>query len=705
MGVKSAIFFLPIIVIFAPLIYYGMKKLYFIVFMILLSLGLKAQNVSLMEAEKAAQSFLNQQQRSVTSCARVFTSGTDTLLYIFNSDHSFVVVSGDKRVPPILAFSDHQLYNDADIAAPAQMWIDNYTQEIAMLKTSGYRGLEHASWQKLLCQRDAVQDTLVVAPLMQSHWGQGTNYSYYCPRDYSGENGRCVTGCVATAMAQLIYYYRFPQTGTGSYSYVDEHYGLQYADYENTTYDYDAMLDEPTSINTAISTLMHHCGVGVDMVYGPDGSGMYNHSAARVLRTYFKYSPETEYLFRDSTSLNWDSVIVSHLDRRIPMYYAGWSLPNINGHGFICDGYRIVDGCYFFHFNFGWDGSSDGYFYTNHLNLGGSHFNLSQELIVNAFPDTANYNFPVVHPAVGAKLMTTPAGSDVVGGGYLQCPNNMDYTWTIRPEMENLSDITFDADFDLASGDTLYVSTNEPGAETCVFTDTLGNLHFSSACTEIVVRLVTDNDQPSNNVRMCYNAHNVSYCSGTKVFTASAGSFNDGSDDENYGSFSNCVYKIIVPSYSAITLNISNLDLETGRDFLYIFDNKLDSAQLLTTLTGTIADTTIVYDKKRLAILFESDETGTAGGFDVNYTAGYVGVDEANASLYVYPNPAHDVIYVENESPIERVAIMDMMGRVITSYTVQDLRCQINISNIPAGVYVMQLMLNDQIISKKIVKQ
>lgn len=682
-----------------------MKKLYFIVFMLLLSFGLKAQNVSLVEAEKAAQSFLNQQHRSVTSCARVFTSEADTLLYIFNSDHSFVVVSGDKRVPPILAFSDHQLYNDADIAAPAKMWIDNYMQEISELKASGYRGVEHGSWQSLLEQRDAVQDTLVVAPLMQSHWGQGTNYNYYCPRDYSGENGRCVTGCVATAMAQLIYYFRFPQNGTGSYSYVDENYGLQYADYENTTFDYEAMLDEPTSINPTISTLMHHCGVGVDMVYGPDGSGMYNHSAARVLRTYFKYSPETEYLFRDSTSLDWDSVIVSHLNRRIPMYYAGWSLPNINGHGFICDGYRIVDSCYFFHFNFGWDGSSDGYFYTDHLNLGGSHFNLAQELIVNAFPDTANYSYPVAHPAEGSKLMTAPAGSDVVGGGYLQCPDNMDFTWTIRPEMENMSDITFDVDFDLSTGDTLYVSTNEAGADSYAFTDTLGTLHFNSTCTEIIVRLVTDDSNSSNNVRMCYNAHNVSYCSGTKIFTAATGSFNDGSDDDNYGSFSNCVYKIVLPSYSAITLSIRNLNLEEGHDFLYVFDNKLDSTKLLATFTGSLADTTIVYDLKRLALLFESDESGTAGGFDIEYTAGYVGIEDADAALSIYPNPAHDVLYVENDSPIENVAIMDLMGRTLASYTVQDYHCQIDISSLPAGIYVMQLMLNDQIISKKIVKQ
>jgi hypothetical protein len=117
---------------------------------------------------------------------------------------------------------------------------------------------------------------------------------------------------------------------------------------------------------------------------------MYNHKAAYALRTHFNYAPETEYLYRDSTNLNWDSVLVAHLDQRIPMYYAGWSVPNIMGHAFVCDGYQGED---FFHFNWGWGGQSDGYFYTDDLTPGGN-FNLAQELIINCVPDTDNFVYP-----------------------------------------------------------------------------------------------------------------------------------------------------------------------------------------------------------------------------------------------------------------------------------------------------------------------
>lgn len=118
---------------------------------------------------------------------------------------------------------------------------------------------------------------------------------------------------------------------------------------------------------------------------------MYNHKAAYSLRTYFKYSPQTQYVFRDSTSLDWDSLIIAHLDRRMPLYYAGWSVPNDQGHAFVCDGYQGTD---YFHFNFGWSGSFDGYFYIDNLTPGGNNFNLAQELIINCYPDTVNYTYP-----------------------------------------------------------------------------------------------------------------------------------------------------------------------------------------------------------------------------------------------------------------------------------------------------------------------
>ena len=135
----------------------------------------------------ADRHFQTQQEQTVR-CADIVTDGTDTLLYIFNSERSFVVIAGDHRVVPVLACSDHQLYNREDISAPAQMWIDSYAAQIRDLKKHVSRNSQaHPAWTQWLSR--GMRDDAVVKPMMMSHWGQETFYNYYCPRDYAGDNG------------------------------------------------------------------------------------------------------------------------------------------------------------------------------------------------------------------------------------------------------------------------------------------------------------------------------------------------------------------------------------------------------------------------------------------------------------------------------------------------------------------------------------
>ena len=281
-----------------------MRKIYlFVVFTSFFGIGL-AQSVSQEEAARAANRFFEAQGKTLERCAKVIQNGQDPLLYIFNAENGFVVVAGDKSAPPVLSFSDQQLYNDSDVIPPFEMWINHYADQIKEIKKQQIVQPQYVGqWEDIMSGAPIFRSGDEVEPLMLSKWDQGEYYNYYCPRDAAGDNGRVVTGCVATAMAQLIYYYRFPETGIGSYSYTDENYGVQSVDYGNATYNYNAMCDVPTSINTEISKLIYHFGVGVDMHYGPDGSGMFNHSAAKVLRTYFKYSPETEYLYATPPTL------------------------------------------------------------------------------------------------------------------------------------------------------------------------------------------------------------------------------------------------------------------------------------------------------------------------------------------------------------------------------------------------------------------
>lgn len=668
-----------------------------------------AQSVNMNEAETVARNFFQIQEKSFLECAEVSAVGSDTLFYIFNADNGFVVISADRRTVPVLAYSDHTSYRIGEVIPPVKMWLDNYRQQMQALRQEPHTTTQYASiWQRLLTghtTRDANTD--FVAPLVQSHWGQGKFYNYYCPVDFNGENQHVVTGCVATAMAQLIYYFRFPETGIGSYSYIDEHYGLQEADYGATTYDYSAMCDNPTSISDAISTLMHHCGVGVDMVYGPNGSGMYNHSAAYVLRTYFKYSPNTQYVFRDSTDLDWDSLIVTHLHNRIPLYYAGWSDPNVNGHAFLCDGYQRTDSIYHYHFNFGWDGDYDGYFYTNALTLVGTHFNFAQELIVNAYPDTSAYPYPTSYPLTGIDTLVAITGS-FSDGSWIDDPaqTNMDRTWVILPDEEQILSIDVAVRFNLGEADTLFVQGASP-AESIVLTDTVGSLAVNWQCTKIVVRYISGSTGTGNGIRGNYNTTLDQPCENYSSYGGTDGTISDGSGNENYAPYTDCFFNLHLSKTQTLFLHLTHFDLEEGHDYLYIFSGAYSNDNMVAALTGNLTDSVIQIDNiRRVFFLFHTDARNNASGFDIDYHASGTGVDEITAtSSQLYPNPATDRLVITHPDPIRHVEITDLAGHQLRLVEAHGTQLQLSVGDLPSGLYFVTIQTNQQRITKKFIKQ
>lgn len=686
-----------------------MKQFRLLFLLVSLCFCANAQTVSLDEASTVARHFFQMQDRSFAHLAEVKTDGQDTLMYIFNAENAFVVISADRRTVPVLAYSDHQPYREADVIPPMRMWLDHYQSQLREMKACTSTAAPYSAVWNRLYAGERTRTERSVEPLMRSHWGQGKFYNYYCPKDFAGENDRVVTGCVATAMAQLIYYFRFPDTGIGSYSYVDSTYGVQSADYGHTTYDYAAMCDNPTSINDAISTLMHHCGVGVDMVYGPNGSGMYNHSAARVLRTFFKYSPQTEYVFRDSTNLNWDSLIVLHLDKNIPLYYAGWSNPNINGHGFICDGYQMRDSLYYYHFNFGWDGSYDNYFYTNALNLVGTHFNLAQEIIVNAYPDTTLYTYPVVQPLTGHDTLTTLAGS-FTDGSVTEQPMrpHTDYSWTIRPEdNEHLTSISFSIQCDLGTSDTLTIRTDQNPPAVYTLTDTTVFLSYNWPCHEILVHLTTGNETSATGIRANYNSVLDETCDQYQMYSGNSGTVSDGSEGGNYTPFANCRYNIILTKAKTLFLDFHHFDLEENHDFLYLYNGKFDESALIATLTGQMSDTILRIDSiRRLFCLFESDAHQNASGFDFDYYASESDVEEfASSTVQIMPNPVAENLTITAPETIRSVTILDMTGRVIRTVSADSRDMRLPMTSYPPGMYLIHIQTDNNHYIQKIIKK
>lgn len=249
-----------------------------------------------------------------------------------------------------------------------------------------------------------------VEPLLTTTWDQGPPYSLFVPDG-------CLTGCTATAMAQVMKYWNWPVQGTGEHSYEWNGYILS-ANFGETTYDWDNMIDcyycgvqATQEQREAVATLMWHCGVSVEMNYSPDWSGALLFPSSLI--DYFNYSDEMSMEYHnDYSDASWKAKLKDCLNLGRPLYYVGCSLSNGSiCHAFVCDGYDTNE---MFHFNWGWSGSSDGYYALGALNVGGYgyQYNYTNQAIFNTHPSCDE---PTVYE-INVSVSNDEGGS-VSGGG------------------------------------------------------------------------------------------------------------------------------------------------------------------------------------------------------------------------------------------------------------------------------------------------
>ena len=373
------------------------KHLLIITLALLTGIAANAQSVSKSVATSKAVTFL--QLKSDTQL-QLLNSPYENM-YLFSIDGGgFVIVSADNRVQPILGYSLQSNFDVDNIPSNLAAWLEGYDKQIRAAMEDASLPV-HAGWQQQAMPKSGVDGfDSIIGPLMTTTWNQSPFYNDLCPQI---EGERTVTGCVATAMAQIMKYWNWPDIGVGQHSYNDYLTGVQSADFSTTHYDWTNMPDSLTSSSTsaqvdAVATLMYHCGVAVDMMYNlldSNGSGAYDlmgsqgldfPCAENALRTYFKYSPSLAGLQRrDFTNEEWTAAIKDEIDHRRPILYGGMSTALGFGHEFVCDGYDTNG---YFHFNWGWSGYCDGYFALNDLGPGFYSFNSSQTAIVGIEPDT-----------------------------------------------------------------------------------------------------------------------------------------------------------------------------------------------------------------------------------------------------------------------------------------------------------------------------
>ncbi len=278
------------------------------------------------------------------------TSGNPTLYVITPSDgKGFVIVSADDAAAPLLGYSDSGTFDPNNMPDNLRWWLGQYDEAITFAMNSG---------NNIDAVYAASPDRSAIAPMITTKWNQDEPYSDDCPV-ISGSVAP--TGCVATAMAQILNYHKWPEQGVGSNSYTWNGKTLSF-DFANTTFRWDSMLDVYDSSATpeqkaAVAELMYACGISVNMQYNVNMSGAVTTNVAPALREYFNYDKGMYTALRyNYTAADWEELVYNELAAGRPLYYAGQSVEG--GHAFVCDGYSQG----YFHFNWGWGGMSDGYF-------------------------------------------------------------------------------------------------------------------------------------------------------------------------------------------------------------------------------------------------------------------------------------------------------------------------------------------------------
>ena len=410
-----------------------MKKLILsiaLAFMVLAQLS--AKQIELQDAKTVAENFVESTDAfqaisksdvleiAYTSSYIDNSSNETVYYYIFNTGtKGFVIVSGDDNALPILGYSSSSTFELENAPINFRKWLEGYKGQIRHSIVNSIPATQEVveQWNDLLGGNyNPVNKTgMIVNPLMTTTWDQSPFYNDLAP-------GGSVTGCVATAMAQIMKFWNHPTQGVGFHSYNENDYGTLSANFGSTTYQWSSMVDDVTSSNSAVATLMYHCGISVDMDFSPAFSGAWvivNSPAPQAnseyaFKTYFGYDTSVQGVERENyTTTTWTALLKTELDAGRPIDYAGFG--NGGGHAFVCDGYDVND---FFHMNWGWSGSFDGFFSIDALDPSGTGtgggsggFNSGHQAVIGIKP-------PAGVQTIDLKLndLVTPMPSSVTYG-------------------------------------------------------------------------------------------------------------------------------------------------------------------------------------------------------------------------------------------------------------------------------------------------
>ena len=672
---------------------------------------LNANPVDTLTARIAASHFLSQHgaTRSANALHLVYqldNAQQIACVYVFNSEGGgFVVMSADNSVLPVLGYSTTGYFDTEDIPSNMAAWLDSYRVAVSDIAAGAsnrtYPTMEEA-WQRLLDEEPiGPSREVVVGPVLTTTWNQSPYYNQLCP---GNGNNKAITGCVATAMGQIMRYWQWPSQGHGSHSYPANYaqygyadYGVQYVNFGEATYNYNLMpnlLNSNSNNNQVaeVAKLLYHCGVSVNMMYSPNASGANSENVPNAMHKYFGYTSST-FQYKNNES-SWINALKVQLNADRPVYYSGSG--DDGGHAFVCDGY---DEDNYFHFNWGWQGSHNGYFAVSNLNPGSYVFNTYQGAIFNLEPDLC-YPYPEI--SISGNTVMADANSSVT----LTAPEGVSYHWS-----------------DNSTTPSITVSPQTPQYYTVTVTDTAGCLNTASTWVtyadgcEITFHLHDSyGDSWQGNAIQVFN----------QVRKIAEITLEDGSDTT--------ITLPVISGELALKWRMGNYPEEcsfelSGHCFEYNFPEAPQNTGvfLITELFCGDIVTEFSVEMEGTSYTWNDETYYTSGDYTQTFT-NQLGCDSTvilhlslltdgiseNSSaqnLTLSPNPSQGLINVEllsldNQIENTEILLLDVFGKLLQRIPVTNKKTVLDLSSYSAGLYFVKWVRGNNSLSiQKVVKQ
>lgn len=587
------------------------------------------------------------------------------------------------------------------------------------------------SWDKLL--NESIDDLVnvksknIVGPLLSSTWNQDNPYNYYAPKTTNpgAPGGKCTAGCVATAMAVIMHYWEWPLQGVGESSYLTDQCNVVLsANYGETEYNYSLM---PNSLNFSydeeaikeVAKFQSHAGISIEMDYcfmgcdnyngiNANASYCYSENVLYAYKNYFKYNDAT-FLSKSENLEEWENIIVNQFDNGYPIYYLSCTS---NGapecHAWTSDGYKEIDGEYYFHHNFNWSGYYNDWFSELSITQNAPYYGFDSEIIINIYPTMGEYpNY-----ASGFKELTQKYGRITDGSGPINnyLPNT-NASWLINPqgEFDSIKNITFKFNkLNLGLNDKLkiYDGENEEGELLLEISGSNIPQEVTTTGNKAFVTFTTETSDKGFEFE--YKCNIPSYCEDLIYIEDNFGTISSNPENKYYTPSTCCRWYITPKDLEGnLALKFNYLDTYDEKDYVSIYDIKND---VETRFFGNeTPENELIFSNEGVFITFETDKMNSIGkGFSLDFYPS-IGINDYNTIEFdVFPNPTKDninIVYNEKYNNI-KVEILDISGNILYTENKKgedNFYSTINISKYSDGIYFIRLSTETGISTKKII--